>query len=80
MIGAVVFLIIFVLFVLLSLIGISIPPANIITTQLMPEINQTQYAQFAEGVINGVIFGLVVWIIFSLIKGLLTKNKKTKKF
>jgi len=79
MIGAVVFLIIFVLFVLLSLIGISIPPANIITTQLMPEINQTQYAQFTEGVINGVIFGLVVWITFSLIKRAFDKKQKNKK-
>ena len=68
MIGAVVFGIIFVLFLLISLAGIALPPRNWIIQEYIPDILQTDYATLAEGIINAVIFGVIVWVIFSIIK------------
>lgn len=66
MIGAIIFVIVFVLFVLIGLAGIGLPPADAILNQLVPEIYSTDYAQLAEGIINGVIYGVIVWIAFSI--------------
>ncbi len=76
MIGAVIFVIVFILFVLISLTGIHIPIGDWIIQEYIPDITQTEYASLAEGIINGVIYGLIVWIIFSII---MTINKKTKR-
>lgn len=66
MIGAIIFVIVFVLFVLIGLAGICLPPADAILNQLVPDIYLTEYAQLAEGIINGVIYGIIVWIAFSI--------------
>ena len=66
MIGAIIFVIVFVLFVLIGLAGICLPPADAILNQLVPDIYLTDYAQLAEGIINGVIYGIIVWIAFSI--------------
>jgi predicted flap endonuclease-1-like 5' DNA nuclease len=68
MIGAVVFIIVFVLFLIISLAGICLPPADWIIQEYIPDILKTDYATLAEGIINGVIFGIIVWAIFTIVK------------
>ena len=68
MIGAVVFIIVFVLFLIISLAGIGLPPGDWIIQEYIPEILTTDYATLAEGIINGVIFGIIVWAIFTIVK------------
>jgi len=67
-IGAVVFVISFVLFLLISLAGVYLPPGHSILEAYVPEIFQTDpmYGQLAEGIINGVIYGVIIWIVFSI--------------
>ena len=70
MIGAVIFVIFFLLFLLLSLAGIYFPPGHSILEAAVPEIFQADpmYGQLAEGIINGVIYGVIIWVIFSIAK------------
>ena len=70
MIGAVVFVIVFVVFLLISLAGISLPLGNWIIQEYMSDITQTDpiYGQLVEGIINGVIYGIIIWVIFTLAK------------
>ena len=79
MIGAVVFVIVFVLFLLLSLVGIALPPGDMIIREYIPDILQTDYANLAEGIINGVIFGILVWVIFSISKMVYDKMQSPKE-
>jgi predicted flap endonuclease-1-like 5' DNA nuclease len=68
MIGAVVFVIVFVLFLLLSLAGISLPLGNWIIQEYIPDIMGTGYEGLVEGIINGVIYGVIIWFIFTIVK------------
>jgi predicted flap endonuclease-1-like 5' DNA nuclease len=68
LIGAVVFIIVFVMFLIFSLAGIALPPADWIIQEYIPDTLNTDYATLAEGIINGVIYGIIVWVIFSIIK------------
>jgi len=68
MIGAVVFVIVFFLFLLISLAGISLPLGNWIIQEDIPDIMQTDYEALAEGIINGVIYGVIIWFTFTLAK------------
>jgi hypothetical protein len=72
MIGAVVFVISFVLFLLISLGVPGIPPGNTILNALVPDLYNSavdpMYQQLAEGIINGVIFGVIIWVIFTIAK------------
>jgi len=70
MIGAVVFVISFILFLLISLAGVYLPPGHSILDAFVPEIFQTDpmYGQLAEGIINGVIYGVIIWFIFTIAK------------
>jgi predicted flap endonuclease-1-like 5' DNA nuclease len=79
MIGAVVFIIVFVLVLLLSLVGITIPPGDTIIREFIPAILQTDYATLAEGILNGVIFGVIVWAIFSIIKMAYDRTQSPKE-
>jgi predicted flap endonuclease-1-like 5' DNA nuclease len=65
--GAVIFVSIFVLFVLISLAGIALPPGDWIVQQYIPGLLQTDYAPIAEGIISGVIFGIITWAAFSIL-------------
>ena len=67
MIGAVVFVIAFVLFLLISL-ATPLPPGSTIIEQYIPDIMQTDYAGLAGGIINAVIYGIIIWVIFSIAK------------
>jgi len=66
MIGAIIFVIVFVLFVLIGLAGVGLPPGDWILHEYINEIYQTEYATLAEGIVNGVIYGIIVWIAFSI--------------
>jgi hypothetical protein len=66
MIGAIIFVIVFVLFVLIGLAGIGLPPGDWIIQEYIPDILLTDYAALAEGIINGVIYGIIVWFAFSI--------------
>lgn len=66
MIGAVVFVIAFVLFLVISFV-INLPPGFWIVEEYLPDIMQTDYASLAIGIINGVIYGVIIWVVFSLV-------------
>ncbi len=66
MIGAIIFVIVFVLFVLIGLAGVCLPPGDWIIQEYIPDLLLTDYAQLAEGIINGVIYGIIVWLAFSI--------------
>ena len=67
MIGAVVFVIAFVLFLLISFVT-PLPPGSTIIEQFIPDISQTSYEGLATGIINGVVYGVIIWIVFSIAK------------
>ena len=77
--GAVVFIVVFILFLAISLVGISLPPANWIIQEFIADILQTNYATIAEGIINGVIYGVVVWAIFSIATKLYSGKRASKE-
>ncbi len=81
MIGAVVFVISFVLFLLISLAGVYLPPGHQILEAVVPEIFETDpmYGQLAEGIINGVIYGVIIWIIFTIAKMLYDRTQGPKE-
>ena len=76
MIGAVVFVIAFVLFLVISFV-IKLPPGLWIVEEYISDIMQTDYASLAIGIINGVIYGVIIWVIFSLVK--MGRKKKPVK-
>jgi hypothetical protein len=65
MTGAVVFLIFFVLFTLISLV-IGLPPGIYVHEWF--DIPTSDYSSIINGVINGVTYGIIVWLVFSLAK------------
>ena len=66
MIGAVIFVIAFVLFVLIGVAGVGLPPGDWIIQEYIPDLLLTDYAPLAQGIINGVIYGIIIWIAFSI--------------
>ena len=65
MIGAVVFVIFFVLFTLISLV-IDLPPGMYVHEWF--DIPASDYSSLINGVVNGVIYGIIAWLVFSLAK------------
>ena len=65
MIGAVVFLIFFVLVTLISLV-VDLPPGIYVTEWF--GIPEPDYSSVVNGIINGAVYGVVVWLVFSLAK------------
>jgi len=78
MIGAVVFVIAFVLFLVVSLV-INLPPGFWVVQELIPDIQGTQYASLVTGIINGAIYGVIIWIIYSLVKMMYDRRKGPQK-
>jgi predicted flap endonuclease-1-like 5' DNA nuclease len=68
MIAAVVFIIVFVFCVLLTFIGITLPPGYVIIQEFIPNLIHSDYSVLIEGIINGVIYGIISWFIFSISK------------
>ena len=79
MIGAIVFVIAFVLFVLMGLAGIGLPPGDFIIQEYIPDLLLSDYSQLAEGIINGVIYGIIIWFAFSIAMMLYEKLRGPKK-
>jgi predicted flap endonuclease-1-like 5' DNA nuclease len=77
--GAIVFLAVLVLFLVLALVGMSLPPANWVIQEFIIDILQTDYAALLEGVINGVIYGVIVYLIFSVIMFAADRTKQPKQ-
>jgi len=71
MIGAVVFIIVFVLGILISLV-IDLPPGMYVHDWF--NISASEYSYLINAIVNGVIYGFIVWLIFSLTQ--LGKKKK----
>jgi hypothetical protein len=79
MIGAIVFVIVFVLFVLIGLAGIGLPLGDWIIQEYIPDLLLTDYAPLAEGIINGVIYGVIVWFAFSIAMMIYEKMRGPKE-
>lgn len=77
--GAIVFLAVFALFLVLALIEIALPPAPWLIQQFISDILQTDYATLTEGIINGVIYGAIVYLIFATIMAISDRTKKPKQ-
>jgi hypothetical protein len=78
MIGAVVFVISFVLFLLISLVT-PFPPGTGLVETYIQDVTQTSYAGLVTGIINGVIYGVIIWFVFSIAKMLYDRTKKPKE-
>ena len=83
MIGAIIFVIVFVLFVLIGLAGISLPIGDWIIKEYIPDLLNPSvdplYAQLAEGIINGVIYGIIIWFTFSIAMMIYEKMRGQKE-
>jgi predicted flap endonuclease-1-like 5' DNA nuclease len=79
MIGAIVFVIVFVLFLLFGFAGISLPIGNWIVQEYIPDLIGTDYEGLVEGIINGVIYGVIIWLIFTIAKMLYDRTRGPKE-
>lgn len=79
MIGAIIFVIFFLIFTLLSaLVFTELPPAAIILGWFgIATSDLGQYSVWVIAIINGIIYGLIIWIIYRIIKAA-TKRQKGK--
>ncbi len=79
MIGAVIFVIFFLIFTLISaLIYTDLPPAAIILELFGITMTGIQYGDWIIGLINGVIYGFIIWLIYSIIR-LATRREKPER-
>ena len=67
MIGAVVFVIAFLLFLLISFVT-PLPPGAMLIEEYIPDLMGTSYEGLVSGIINGVIYGIIIWLVFSVAK------------
>ena len=79
MIGAVVFVIVFVLFLLIGFAGISLPIGDWIVQEYIPDLMGTGYEGMVEGILNGVIYGVIIWLIFTIAKMLYDRTQGPKE-
>ena len=77
--GAFVFIIFFVLFLAIALVGITLPIANWIIQEYIADILQTDYASLSEGIINGAIYGFIAWVIFTVANTFYKRSQSPKQ-
>jgi predicted flap endonuclease-1-like 5' DNA nuclease len=77
--GALVFIVFFVLFLAIALVGVTLPIGNWIIQEYVSGILQTDYASLVEGIINGVIYGFVAWVIFIMANTLYKRSQGPKE-
>ena len=72
--GAIVFLLVFIILVAISLGYIDLPPGKMIYQAL--NVPETDYpvlgipvTQLVIAVFNGIVYGVIVWLIYSLVAG-----------
>ncbi len=67
--GAIVFLIVFVIFLVATLAYAELPPGNIISDSLNidPTVEWSGFLvrTLASAIFNGIIYGIIVWLIFT---------------
>ena len=73
---AVVFLIFFIVFTLLSLV-MNIPPG--IYAHDLFNIPPSEYSSLINGIMNGVVYGALIWLVYSIIKRSTKKEKRQIK-
>ncbi|MEM2955411.1 MAG: hypothetical protein QXM25_01695 [Nitrososphaerales archaeon] len=78
--GAIVFLIVFIVFLLATLVYVYLPPG--IQLYSLLGVSETEYlvlgvpaTTLVSAVFNGVIYGVIAWLIFTFME----KARKTKK-
>ncbi len=83
--GALVFLAVFAILVVLTLGNIAIPPGQTIYNIVLPGTEaaagylvagQVDAVTAIISIINGVIYGFIAWVIFSILMALTKKDKK----
>ncbi len=83
--GAIVFLVVFAILVLATMGSIAIPPGQAIYNLALPntEVYTSQYAigptnafTLIIGVFNGVIYGFIAWLVFTVLMMATKKDKK----
>jgi predicted flap endonuclease-1-like 5' DNA nuclease len=77
--GALVFTIVFVLFLAIGFVDITMPIANWIIQEYIPDILQTDYASPVEGLLNGAIYGFIAWVIFTVASTFYKKSRSPKE-
>ena len=78
MIGAVVFVIGFVLFLLISFVT-PLPPGSTVVEQFIPDAMGTSYEGLVTGIINGLIYGIIIWLVFTIAKMVYDKMQGPKE-
>ena len=78
MIGAIVFVIGFVLFLLISLVA-PLPPGSTVVEQMIPDAMGTSYEGLVTGIINGLIYGIIIWLVFTIAKMVYDKMQGPKE-
>ena len=82
--GAIIFLVVFAIVLLATLVYTSIPPGKIIYNAALPNTEQYTSTYIIAGtnafaliiaVFNGVIYGFIAWLIFTLVTMGKRKNK-----
>jgi predicted flap endonuclease-1-like 5' DNA nuclease len=73
--GALVFVIFFILFLAIALVGISLPIANWIIQEYVSDVIGTDYEYLVEGGINGAVYGFVAWLIFAVANSLYKRSR-----
>jgi len=78
MVGAIIFLIFFVLFTLLSLPQVmpQIPPGEIILNLISSQ--PFLYREYITAILNGLIYGFIIWLIYSLAR-VATRREKVAR-
>jgi hypothetical protein len=83
--GALVFLAVFAIVVIVTIAGVNIPPGEAIYNAALSGTAEytTQYAivgtnafTLIVAVFNGVIYGFIVWLAFTILNALTKKDKK----
>jgi len=81
LIGALVFVIFFLIFTLVSaFVYPSLPPAEMTLSWFgITEATDIQYGVWIVGLINGVVYGFTIWLAFSLVNLAVKRQKKEKE-
>lgn len=85
--GAIVFLVVFAAFLLLTIGYPDLPPGGMIVEAIFPDaINLLSDYVFAgidaftliSAILNGVIYGIIAWVVYSMLNMVLKKGKQPK--
>ena len=77
--GSVIFVIFFVLFIAIALVGIKLPLGDWFVREYVPDVQLTDYEYLVEGIINGVIYGFIAWLIFSAANAFYKKSQPKER-